>query len=250
MSRSSTPKTTPRKRRERGSLQIDDVVAAAIRVIDRDGLSSMTMPALAQEMAVPVTSIYWHFRTKDDLIIAVGERMIQEFYESLPPVDPTKPWDVEVRSYCVNMRRHLLSHQAFLELMATRSKRLWANTLIGTLITNRVEAELQVFTAAGFSAIEAVKMYTSLSTYVRGFAMIQVRYEQEAVDPVVLDIAAARMARLDPDRHPVISSLESFDEAMRFDEAQFSTGLDLIIEGIRVRLAEPIKPARSRAKRN
>src|SRR4051794_35121930 len=111
----------PTKRRKRGSLVAGDVVAAAIEVIERDGLTQMTMPSLAREMNVPVTSIYWHFRTRDDLLSVVAEQVTKSLYESLPPTDRRRSWEDEIHKYFTNVRVAMLANRAFIALMAERS---------------------------------------------------------------------------------------------------------------------------------
>jgi AcrR family transcriptional regulator len=42
------------------------------------------MPTLAKELGCGVTSIYWYFRSKDDLVVALAERVEKRMYARLP----------------------------------------------------------------------------------------------------------------------------------------------------------------------
>jgi AcrR family transcriptional regulator len=241
--------TAKTARRRRGSLLADDVIDAAIRVIERGGLSSMTMPVLAKEMGVPVTSIYWHLRTKDELVRAVALRVTAELYDALAPVDPSHRWDDEVIRYFAGFRASMLEHRAFVELMAARSGALWADTAIGMLISQRLESAIALLTNVGVSSTDAVRLYTALSTYVRGFVTLEVYQAREEVSAGDVAAARYRTASLDSATFPNLSAVPVFEEAMRYDDDQFMLGLRLIVAGIQSQMVEPDLPKQSRTRR-
>lgn len=53
------------------------ILDAAVRVIPRLGLESTTMQRIAEEAGVSSPNLYWYFRSKDDLLLAVVERLAQ-----------------------------------------------------------------------------------------------------------------------------------------------------------------------------
>lgn len=67
----------------------DRVLDAAMRVIPRLGLSRLTMESIAEEAGVSPPTLYWHFRGKDDLLLAVVERMADRFEGALAPGGPS-----------------------------------------------------------------------------------------------------------------------------------------------------------------
>ena len=70
-----TKRTATRTRRARGSLSQDEILEAAAQLIDRGGLVQLSMGALARHMDSGVTSIYWYFRSKDELLQARKDLM-------------------------------------------------------------------------------------------------------------------------------------------------------------------------------
>ena len=62
------------KRRPRGSLDIEDIVTGACELADEVSVAGLSMPVLARHLDVPVTSIYWHFRKKEQLLDAMAGR--------------------------------------------------------------------------------------------------------------------------------------------------------------------------------
>ena len=63
-----------RPRRARGSLSREEILAAAYELVEHDGLDALSMPALGRAVGAGVTSIYWYFRNKDDLLVAWPNR--------------------------------------------------------------------------------------------------------------------------------------------------------------------------------
>ena len=51
---------------------------AALRVLDRDGLDTMSMRRVAEELGTGAASLYWHFGNKGELLDAVFDRVIGE----------------------------------------------------------------------------------------------------------------------------------------------------------------------------
>ena len=54
----------------------DQIVAAALRVVPRYGLHGVTMERIAEEAGVSPATLYWHFKNKDDLLLAMVEQMV------------------------------------------------------------------------------------------------------------------------------------------------------------------------------
>ncbi|MEV0718094.1 TetR family transcriptional regulator [Asanoa sp. NPDC050611] len=54
----------------------DDVVAAALEILDRQGLPDLTMRHLANTLGVAASALYWHFPNKQSLLAAVSDQII------------------------------------------------------------------------------------------------------------------------------------------------------------------------------
>ena len=66
-------KTDTRKRRDRGSISADEILKGAFDVAAQVSIDNLSMPVLAKHLDVGVTSIYWYFRRKDDLLDAMTD---------------------------------------------------------------------------------------------------------------------------------------------------------------------------------
>lgn len=64
-----------------GSPARETILVAAARLIERDGLDALRMAAVARMSGYGRQTVYYHFRSKADILTAVVERL----YENLPP---------------------------------------------------------------------------------------------------------------------------------------------------------------------
>ena len=57
-------------RKARGAKRRQEIIEAALRVIERDGVAGVTHRSVAREAGIPPASTTYHFATLDDLLIA------------------------------------------------------------------------------------------------------------------------------------------------------------------------------------
>ena len=65
-------------RGERRPLTRDAIVDAALALLDREGLSGLSMRKLAQELGAGAASLYWHVGNKEELLSLLLDRIVGE----------------------------------------------------------------------------------------------------------------------------------------------------------------------------
>ena len=80
---------------ERPRLSKDAVTGRALELADADGLDALTIRKLAQHLGVTPMALYWHFRSKEDLLEGMGERVWSEVDMN---VDPAAAWPDQLRA--------------------------------------------------------------------------------------------------------------------------------------------------------
>src|ERR1700761_3215852 len=70
------PERSCRKRRD--PISRDAIVAAAIALLDRDGLAALSMRRLGEQLGAGAASLYWHVGSKDGLLDLVLDELIGE----------------------------------------------------------------------------------------------------------------------------------------------------------------------------
>jgi AcrR family transcriptional regulator len=87
------------KRARRGpapSLDMDQILMAALRLLDRDGAKAFNMRALAAELGSSAMTVYNYVPTKAALLEAVIDRVLEDI---APPSPDAERWDDELRRY-------------------------------------------------------------------------------------------------------------------------------------------------------
>lgn len=79
--------TTRNKRQEQGDQSREEILEAATRLMAARGFDGTSISALAKESGLPSSSIYWHFGSKEGLLLAVMERGAAHFVQLTSPAD-------------------------------------------------------------------------------------------------------------------------------------------------------------------
>ncbi|WP_026423848.1 TetR/AcrR family transcriptional regulator [Actinokineospora inagensis] len=89
--------------------------AAALAVVDRDGLAGLSMRRLAADLGVQAPSLYSHYRTKDDLLQDIAE-------DIMSTVDTSAfadGWVAGLRGWANSYRTALAAHPNLVPVLAT-----------------------------------------------------------------------------------------------------------------------------------
>lgn len=102
-----------------------ELLAAAARLMEREGSQAVSMQAVAAEAGVSVGLIYRYFGGKDDLLLAVIVDVLDAFAEQVPAAiesagpDPVVRLVAAFRTYCAVIDEH--RHAAVLTYRETKS---------------------------------------------------------------------------------------------------------------------------------
>src|SRR5690242_1478622 len=98
----------PRPPRER-ALSRDAIAAAALEIVDREGLDAMTMRSVAQSLGTGAASLYAHVASKEELLELVVDRVIAE----VPPLGEPDPdrWQEQLKDLARSIRAVFSRHR-------------------------------------------------------------------------------------------------------------------------------------------
>ena len=80
---------------ERARLSKRAVVDRALKLADANGLDALTIRKLAQDLGVTPMALYWHFRSKEDLLEGMAERVWGEIDVH---VEEAVPWWAQLQA--------------------------------------------------------------------------------------------------------------------------------------------------------
>jgi AcrR family transcriptional regulator len=116
------------------------VIDRALQLADADGLDALTIRRLAQELGVTPMALYWHFRSKDELLEGLVERIWGEIDVN---VDTSAPWPSQLQGILESLVGVLRAHPAAPQLLAAHEKQNEA-------ALRASEVTLEILRGAGF----------------------------------------------------------------------------------------------------
>ncbi len=91
----------------------DSIVTTAIEVIGKHGSEQLSVRRLGEAIDADPTAIYRHFRSKDELLRAIGDRCLIGVTDDLP----TTSWRECIRELCIRIRAANLAQPALATLV-------------------------------------------------------------------------------------------------------------------------------------
>ena len=123
------------------------LTAAALRIVDSDGLDALSMRRLGSELRVDPMAAYRHIPNKGILLDEVVEAVMSEI--DTEAVDASLPWQDQVRELALSYLATLMAHPNAAPLIAERSLRTAGSLRV-------VEKALRIMTDAGAQLADAV----------------------------------------------------------------------------------------------
>ena len=204
------------------------VVRAALDVLDVAGIDGVTVRAVAAQLGVQAPAIYWHVRSKRDLLDEMATQIWRQVSAEVAALPAALPWDRVMAEFAAITRRALLAH------------RDGAKVFSGTYLTDPAVLEAQEkrfarMVADGFTIAAATRAYSLLYSFTIGFCIEEQAAAQAGDDRFS---EARRIERLDARAHPLVS--QGGTEIFGDPDTRFADLVALIIEtAARLRTDEP-----------
>jgi TetR/AcrR family transcriptional regulator, tetracycline repressor protein len=203
------------RRRSRRPLDRETILAAALALVDRDGLGALNMRALASELGVGTMSLYHHVPSKEALLDGLVEVLLADI--ELP--DPASgTWDERASRMARSLRAVAMSHPNCIPLLVTRP---FATE--GSL--GPCEAAFGVLAEAGLAPEHALVAFRTIVAYVLGFVTMEASGFFGGVGPycdpeALLELGLPHLARMAPHMTD------------RDVDADFDAGLRVVEQGV------------------
>jgi AcrR family transcriptional regulator len=212
------PRAVGRPRRP--VLSRERIVAAALALVDDEGLDAVSTRRLATELGVSGPALYNHFATKDELIDAVVDSVLGEVDIAVfaKPTEPTA-WREPIAAWARSYRAALAGHPNLVPALAQGPGRRpnalrMADAVFGALVD------------AGWPRAQATRVGAVMRYFVTGSTLGS--FAGGFPDD----------ARLYAGAYPHLDQAHLLAEAQReINEAAFETGLEALLDGLSAQYA-------------
>ena len=215
-----------RQRRERGSIDPDDIIKGAFELAEEVSVDNLSMPLLGKHLGVGVTSIYWYFRKKDDLLNAMTDRALNRFTRDTP-FPRNRPWRETLSDHAYGMRETFLENPILCDLILIRAS---MSPRAGQPGAQLIEMAVANLVKAGLSLDDAFETYSAVQLHVRGSVVLARLYQkQKATDPDAR--AYYEHLVITPETTPLLSEGVGRGHSVGApDDKNFAFGLECILE--------------------
>jgi AcrR family transcriptional regulator len=215
-----------RQRRERGSINPDDIITGAFELAEQVSIDNLSMPLLGKHLGVGVTSIYWYFRKKDDLLNAMTDRALRKYVFATPYVQASD-WRETLRNHARTMRKTFLGNPILCDLILIRSA---LSPRAARLGVQEIEKAIAGLVEAGLSPQEAFDTYSAVSVHVRGSVVLhRLHQKNQTTDNGVRTIEDAVI--IAPETTPLLAGMTAKGHHIGTpDDTNFEFGLDCILD--------------------
>ena len=226
------------------SLSREQIVRAAVELLDAEGTTGLSMRRLGTKLGAGATSLYWHVANKDDLLELIVDEVMGEIY--VPEAGDTG-WRTGVTILADATRGMLLRHTWMLGLLGTKPT-------IGPNAMRNGDRTIALLSAAGFNGYELSHVSSMINAISIGSATIQAS-ARAALDrsgvpaSKLVEQIVPYLEKIGPD-HPHYdawrrtNAVDHADTDRILDES-FTFGLERLLDGLEQWLAagKPPDPA-------
>jgi AcrR family transcriptional regulator len=204
----------PDRPRRAAPLSRERIVAAAVALLDEHGIDGLTMRRLAQHLAVTSTALYWHVRTKDDVLDLAVDQIFGEV-----PLPDTGDWREDVRELTRGWRAVMLRHPWTPSLIG--------RPMLGPNVLARTEHLQAALSRGGLTGLQLAVVTRLLANYVIGAALTEATWRQSK-NP---DTRAAARQHITANRtaYPTLIASGHLDEDRWNDDDLFECGLEAVL---------------------
>ncbi len=209
---------------QHGPLSKERVLAAAVALAQRDGMESVSMRKLADELGAGAMSLYHYVPNKEALLDGMVDIVFGEI--ELPPADVD--WRAAMRVRAHSTREVLNRHRWAVGLMESR-------TTPGPASLRLHNAVLGCLREAGFSIEMTIQAYSVQDAYIYGFALQErsLPFESAEESTAVAEATTQQVADLAKEFPYLAEVVAGHVATVGYDfTAAFEYGLDLILDAL------------------
>jgi AcrR family transcriptional regulator len=200
----------------------DMAIRAGLELLNEVGLERLTLRLLGRQLKVQAATLYWHFKSKQELIDEMATLVLAQGASQLVPARQSTDWTAWAAGFGMGLRKTLLACRDGARMVA-------GSGLTNTEFMKATEQIAAKFVDSGFTVRQTVVILSTVYNFTLSFVM-----EEQAVFPrpaqrsPQYDIVK-RNAKLDPQEFPILRKAG----AILFDnfDRRYRESLDLILRG-------------------
>lgn len=200
-------------------IQKEQIIQAAITLLDRDGLEGVTLRRLAKELNIKAASIYWHIANKEVLLDEMANAILEEHFGAFDFKNDKRDWAKWLDTLAHELRAAMLAHREGARVVAG------AHPDIARMLPKLWDFTIRVLHHNGFSYSQAIAIAVTVINFTFGSVI-----EEQASPP----IAAMMMPDDESSIGEGFPALAAAMDAVQDEnnDMHFNTSMRIIIKGV------------------
>jgi TetR/AcrR family transcriptional regulator, tetracycline repressor protein len=211
--------------RKQAGLTRQTIIQTALRLLDQVGLEGLTVRRLAAELGVQSPALYWHLRSKQELLDGMADAITVA--PGMGPPDRGESWQHWLARRARAYRGSLLAHRD--------GARIVANARVSPATLRLFNEELAAMVDRGFTPVLALRTIMAVAHYVNGFVLQEQTSRQDDAQQQA-DQFAELAGLLDGGASSTLLTAIREDGSLLGEDA-FEHGLRALIDGTAAALA-------------
>jgi AcrR family transcriptional regulator len=206
----------------RKPLNRERILAAALELVDEQGIDALSMRKLGQSLGYEAMSLYNHVANKDDLLDGMLDLVLAEMK---PPAEDGGLPAIRAAALSAHeaLQRHPWAAGVLMTPARVRPARLeFMNALLGAL------------RGAGFSAETTYHAYHVIDAHIIGFSLWQSTHDFTLPEEVSDDLRGFLDRMIPVETYPSLHEhgMHHLEPGAHQDTSAFAYGLDLLLESL------------------
>jgi AcrR family transcriptional regulator len=145
----------------RDTLTREQIVRTAVELLDADGLEGLNMRSLGRRLDSAATAVYWHVKSKDNLVVLAGDQVWNEI--ELPDLGAVG-WRTAATAMATGLYAMFTRHPWLVQAFGS-------HLFYGAGKARHDDHSLAVYEMAGFASAEADQAAAAVFMFVLGNAL-------------------------------------------------------------------------------
>ena len=213
---------------KRAAITKELIISKAIELADRGGITALSMRKLATELNIQAMSLYYHIKTKDDLIANMADRLVSD-------IDLGTKEETSDSDWRVIMLERARSAKALFQEQPRLPFVLDSQIQSGIKRLEYLNNYLGIMRKIGFPIDVALKLTSLIDSYVYGYCK-QLTHTYDS-DKSAAELAEDFASGFDASKYPYLHEAASLTMEKGYDaDADFLYGINVILNGISLEL--------------
>jgi AcrR family transcriptional regulator len=208
----------------RTPLNSERILATAVELADRDGVESLSMRRLANELDVVPMALYKHVANKEEMLDGMLDLVVAE----IDPPRTETDWKTAIRERILSARRTLLRHPWASRVIETRTRPT-------PTVMAYMDSMIGVFLDGGFSIDLTHHVAHTMGSRLMGFSQ-ELFNDQADEDQPFNPETIQQLSQAFPSIYRIYLEINHDDASVVGpgcdDQFEFEFALDLILDGI------------------